>query len=339
MKDFYQLTSRGRARRLRQMAFLALEKYPLVVKRVRLITNETNCIFRVDAQNGSKYILRITDPLGAHSVEEVRSEMMWLAALRQDTDLGIPEPLQKENGEFVVTIKIDDVPEPRHCAVFSWVPGVDLVDRLSTQNMFSLGELTALLHEHAQNFKPADNFRIRKLDKVFPYSDPGFQHVEPIVLFDKENQHLFPSDGLERFRWATELVQEALDSLYANPSGLRVTHNDLHQWNIRVYRGKLFALDFEDLAWGYPVQDIATTLFYFQRHQQREQLIQAYKQGYTRILEWPESYPGQIATFMAGRGIMLANYLLCSKNPEDKAFVPEYLARVGSRLAAFLNGL
>jgi Ser/Thr protein kinase RdoA (MazF antagonist) len=262
-----------------------------------------------------------------------------LTALRQDTDLGIPEPLRTENGEFVVTIKIDDVPEPRHCAVFSWVPGVDLVDRLSTENMFALGALTALLHEHAKNFKPADSFRVRKLDKVFPYSDPGFQHVEPIVLFDKENQHLFPIDGLERYRLTTELVQEALDSLYANPSGLRVTHNDLHQWNIRVYRGKLFALDFEDLAWGYPVQDIATTFFYLQRHEQREQLIKAYKQGYTRIHEWPESYPGQIATFIAGRGIMLANYLLCSKNPEDQAFAPEYLARVERRLAEFLDGV
>lgn len=172
MKDFYDLTYRGRALRLRQMALLALEDYDLEVNSLRLVTNMTNGIFKVDTSDGSKYMLRITDPIGSHSLEEIRSEMMWLAALRQDTDIGVPEPVLTRKGKMAITIKIKSVPEPRHCAVFSWVPGVNFADRLSTENMYKLGTLTALLHIHAETFAPPSGFRVRKLDMVFPYSDP-----------------------------------------------------------------------------------------------------------------------------------------------------------------------
>jgi len=297
------------------MALFALEEYDLDVTSIRLLTNETNCIFRIDAGNGNKYILRITDPMGAHSKEEINSEMHWLTALRRDTNLGVPEPLSTTKGLLSVTIEIDSVPEPRHCAVFSWVPGVDLAERLSPENMFALGKFSAHLHNHAKDFKPPEGFRVRKLEKVFPYSNPDFQHVEPIVIFDERYQNHFSEERLETYHLATERVQQALDKLFANPSGIRVTHNDLHQWNVKVYRGKLFALDFEDLAWGYPVQDIATTFFYIQSHKHREQLTSAYKRGYTDVNDWPETYPGENETYMVGRSIMLANYLLCSKNP------------------------
>ncbi len=54
MKDFYTLTKRGRAFRLRKMALAALERYDLDVARVRLLTNDMNGIFRVDTAGGDK---------------------------------------------------------------------------------------------------------------------------------------------------------------------------------------------------------------------------------------------------------------------------------------------
>jgi Ser/Thr protein kinase RdoA (MazF antagonist) len=339
VKDFYQLTYIGRALRLRQMALLALKEYDLSVKRLRLVTNMTNGIFRVDTSDGKKYMLRITDPLGSHGLEEIRSEMMWLTALRKDTELGVPQPMLTQNGEMAITVKIDNVPEPRHCSVFNWVPGVNAADRLSPENIHKLGVFTASLHNHAETFSPPPGFRIRKLDKIFPYSDPDFPNVEPVVIFDPNYRHLFPERRLKIYRQAMERVQQAIDQLYADGGELHVTHNDLHQWNMKLYRGKLFVLDFEDLAWGYPVQDIATTFFYFQENELRDAFVKAYKSGYTTHHEWPETYPGQIQTFIAGRGIMLVNYLLCSKNSEDQKMASDYVALVEERLTKFLNEL
>jgi Ser/Thr protein kinase RdoA (MazF antagonist) len=202
--------------------------------------------------------------------------------------------------------------------------------------MHRLGRFTALLHNQAAGFAAPAGFRVRKLDKVFYYADPSFPYVEPVVLFDDAHSSLFPATRRDVFRRVADRVQAALDELYAEKDGLRVTHNDLHQWNVKVYRDRVYALDFEDLAWGYPVQDIATTLYYFDTHDQYETLFRAYKRGYNSCSDWPERYPGQIDAFIAGRDLMLANYVVISDNPEYRAIVPSYLARLEKRLRKYL---
>jgi Ser/Thr protein kinase RdoA (MazF antagonist) len=330
MKAFHKLTNRGRALRLRRMALAALESYDLDVKRVRLVTNDLNGIFRVDSTDGRKHVLRVCQPEIGHSLEVIRSEMMWLAALRRDTDLGVPEPLTTREGELVTTVEVQGVPEPRHCVLFGWLPGPDLADRLTQKNLYKLGELAARLHEHAATFTPPPGFWIRTADSAFPFG-------EPVVLFDAAYRHLMPPARRGLFRRAVEQVQAALDRLYADPHGLRVLHYDLHQWNVKVYRGKLYALDFEDLMWGYPVQDIAITLYYFQDHEHYQALRESFRHGYTDHSSWPEQYPGEIEALMAGRALDLANFVLQDPNPDWQQEAPAFLARTETRLRAYLD--
>ncbi len=55
---FAELTQRGQARRLRTLAREALAAYGLADAHLRLLSNEWNCTFRVDAPSG-RYALRI----------------------------------------------------------------------------------------------------------------------------------------------------------------------------------------------------------------------------------------------------------------------------------------
>ena len=48
MKPYRNLTERGQARRLRPLAWNALQQYDLDVARLRLVTNDMNGIFRLD---------------------------------------------------------------------------------------------------------------------------------------------------------------------------------------------------------------------------------------------------------------------------------------------------
>jgi Ser/Thr protein kinase RdoA (MazF antagonist) len=330
MKDFYELTNRGRAMRLRRMALIAIEHYDLDVQRVRLVTNDFNGIFRLDTTNGQKYVLRVCLPEGGRSLKEIRSEMTWLAALRRDTALGAPQPLATREGEWVTTVKTDGVPEPRHCVVFGWLPGPDLAEKLTLENVRRLGELAAQLHDHAATFVPPKGFWLKTADNVFPFG-------EPVVLFDEAYRGLLPPGRLEVFQRALQRAEAVIDRLYADTRGLRVIHNDLHQWNVKVYRGKLYALDFEDLMWGFPVQDIAITLYYFQGYDQYPELRKAFERGYTSRNEWPEACPGQIESLVAGRGLDLANFVLQDPNPEWQQEAPAFLERIERRLRALLD--
>lgn len=330
MRDFYELTSRGRAMRLRKLALAALEGYDLKVTDVRLLSNDFNGIFRVDTADGQRHILRVCLPEGGHSLREIRSEMMWLAALRRETALGVPQPLTTQEGEWVTTLEVDGVPGPRHCVVFGWVPGPDLAEKLTLENVRKLGDLAAQLHEHAATFAPPEGFWLKTADGIFPFG-------EPVVLFDEAYRSFLLPGRLETFLQALQRAEAAIELLYTDRTGLRVIHNDLHHWNVKVYRDKLYAVGFEDLMWGFPVQDIAITLYYFQGHEAYPVLREAFTQGYASRSPWPERRCGEIEALMAGRGLNLANFILQDPNPEWKQAAPAFLEQTEGRLRAYLD--
>lgn len=324
MKNFYRLTYLGRARRLRNMAIEALKQYDLQVAKLRLLTNEFNGIFRVDTLAGEKYVLRISRP-NEHEISEILSEMTWLAALRKETNLMVPEPLESINGDLVVTVEVEGVPEARHCVIFGWVPGKDLSEQLTPDNLFKTGVFAAQLHEHGRDFQPPEGFRINRYDKVFPFGDP-------IVIFDEELGGLISPAQRALFHHAVDTVQNAIDELFVADRGPGVIHADLHQWNVRLYRGQVGAIDFEDLMWGYPLQDIAITYYYLQDREDYIELKSAFSSGYQTRLTWPEQYSGQLDILIAGRGLDLLNYVLQDKDPEWRRQAPAFIARNEQRL-------
>lgn len=329
MKPFSSLTERGQALRLRQLALGALTQYTLDVSRVRLITNDMNGIFRVDTSNGEKFVLRVTLPQGGHTLDHVSAEMDWLATLARDTDLSVPRPIPSNNGDLVVETSADGVPEPRLCAVFSWVPGKDLADDLSPGNILKLGELMARLHLHAKSYQPPKQLSLLQFDRVFPFD-------ELVVLFEEENDALFTAERREIYQTGITWAQESIDRLKASGESMHILHGDLHQWNVRISRGVLSPIDFEDLMLGWPVQDIATSLYYL-LDESFEELRQAFQEGYTRTAPWPERYPGEIDSFIAARGIGLANFILNDPNPAWRIQAAEFFERAEKRITFLLN--
>jgi Ser/Thr protein kinase RdoA (MazF antagonist) len=328
-KQYHTLTARGQARRLRRLAFTALAQYDLDVSRLSLVTNNFNGIFRVDTHDGQKYILRITLPEGGHNRDHVAGEMAWLAALARDTTLSVPRPLPARNGALVVDSSALDVPESRLVGVFSWVPGTNLARHITPSNLTRLGRLMAGLHNHALTFKPPEGLSLLKYDRLFPFLDP-------ILLFDDAYAAIIPPERRQIFQQACAWVQSALDRLAASKEPMRILHNDLHQWNVRICRGVLSPIDFEDFMWGWPVQDIATTLYYFIDREDYPALLNAFHAGYTSLSPWPERFPGEINAFIAGRALDLANFMLQETHMDQRKAVPEFLVCTEKQLRIML---
>ena len=167
--------------------------------------------------------------------------------------------------------------------------------------------------------------RLLRFDRVFPFP-------EPVVLFDEPYAALFPPERRAIYQHARECAQSAIDRLNASDVPMRILHGDLHQWNVRYYRGLLSPIDFEDLMWGWSVQDIATTLYYFIDSQAYSSLRQAFQEGYTRHSPWPESYPGEIDAFIAARGLGMVNFVLNDPNPKWSSQAAAFAERIERRL-------
>jgi Ser/Thr protein kinase RdoA (MazF antagonist) len=329
MKPYSELTVRGQARRLRTLALNALKHYKLELARLSLVTNDMNGIFRVDTRDGRKYILRVTLPEGGHTRAHVAAEMDWLAALARDTNLSVPRPLPAKDGSLVVEASASGVPEARLCEIFSWVNGKDLAEDMSAVNISKLGELMAGLHAHALIYHPPAELSLLRFDRVFPFP-------EPVVLFDEKFSALFPAKRRAIYEKAITWAQDSIDRLKASGEPMRILHGDLHQWNVRNARGVLSPIDFEDLMLGWPVQDIATTLYYFDA-ENFSALRSTFQSGYERYSPWPEKRAGEIDSFIAARGLGLANFILNDPNPAWKEKAGEFVERVEKRLRGLMK--
>ncbi len=329
MKPYSELTLGGQARRLRRLALNALAYYELNVKRLRLVTNDMNAIFRIDTNDGRKFILRVTLPEGGHTLDHVMAEMDWLAALARDTDLSVPHPLPAKNGSLVVEASADGVPEARLCEIFTWVGGSDLVQDMSESNVAKLGELSARLHAHALNYHPPSGLSLLRYDRVFPFP-------EPVILFEDQYSHIFHAERRAIYERAIAWAQDSIDQLIASSEPMRIIHGDLHQWNVRNLHGVLSPIDFEDLMLGWPVQDIATTLYYFPA-ETYQTLSTAFQSGYMRYGIWPERHAGEIDSFIAARGIDLANFILNDPNPSWREQAGEFSELLEKRLLGLMK--
>jgi Ser/Thr protein kinase RdoA (MazF antagonist) len=126
------LSRNAQVRRLRHLAVTALSAYLLTAPRLRFVTHGGNTTFRVDAmthRNGrvERFLLRVHRP-GRHgpSVDSrvaVGSELRWLAALRADTDLAVPEPIRTHAGELTTTASTPSVHGSRVCSLLRWMDG------------------------------------------------------------------------------------------------------------------------------------------------------------------------------------------------------------------------
>jgi Ser/Thr protein kinase RdoA (MazF antagonist) len=156
------------------------------------------------------------------------------------------------------------------------------------------------------------------------------------MLFDETHLSLFPAERKNVYQKAIDWVQESIDRLIAGGEKMRILHGDLHQWNVRNARGRLSPIDFEDLMFGWPVQDIATTLYYFPTEQYAS-LRSAFQAGYVRCIPWPERYAGEIASFIAARGIGLVNFVLGDFPAGREQQAEEFVAKTEKQLRALMS--
>ncbi|MEZ4523558.1 MAG: phosphotransferase [Thermomicrobiales bacterium] len=320
MRPFAFLTTQGRARRMRPLALAALEHYPLEVERLRLVNNETNCTFRVDATGGETYALRISLP-DVHSVDEIEAEIEWQLAISRETDIPVSRPIATRRGDYVVTAGARGVPEERHCVLFSWLGGRTLADVASPETFHSFGALSARLHRHGATFQPARPDVIHTLDMLYPLGDRE-------MILDDSTRVLFPKPAYDTLLDMRAAVNREIGWMFGRGESPALLHGDLHWWNVMSYRGRLQVIDFEDLAWGFPVQDIAVTLYYAARNDDFAELREAFRAGYETITPWPEMYPGQTDLLMVHRALDLFNFVLGSTLREDRELLDEFVENI-----------
>jgi Ser/Thr protein kinase RdoA (MazF antagonist) len=340
MKAFEDLTRRGQMVRLRRMAEKALEAYGLEEARLTRLHYAHNMTFRVDVRSLSPeasppqgrpdagvYVLRIHRP-GYQETASIRSELLWLKALRTDVGLCVPEPVPTQDRRLLTTVSVAGVPEARHCVLFRWISGRFLRHCLRPSAFTRLGAFVARMHRYAECHPPPEGFVRKRWDCV------GLTGAELGVDLARARAVFAPED-LAVLEATTVRVQKTLQELGEGRDVFGVIHADLNPSNCLLHKGEVRAIDFDDCGWGYFLYDIAVALG--GRLRGREDFPQfqsAFLEGYRGVRPLSAAQEALLPTFWAVRSVMISLWFA------GHAHEPVFRARASQILAgevAFLR--
>src|SRR4030066_365776 len=97
-----------------EIAKQALVNYGLLEPRPTFIRHSDNVTYQVTTANSETFLLRIhipvTSAMGTHGAnyDMVNSEVAWLAALGQETNLTLQKPIRNQSGSLVTCLPKED---------------------------------------------------------------------------------------------------------------------------------------------------------------------------------------------------------------------------------------
>ena len=297
-RPFSELDRSGRTRRLRRLAEAALTAYDVPVARLTPLGHGLNTTFRVDGADGHRYVLRVQRPDGP-GVAQVRAEMAWLATLRRETELVVPQPVPTRARDLVTVVADPAVPEPRTCVLCHWVEGRFLDERLSAPQLYAVGEFTARLHLHGTRMNGLDRRRVDDLTEFGRTQVDGFS----ATVVDRA---VAAAGGDERIRKAVARVRAVRAELGYGSEVFGLVHGDLHQENYLLHRGRVHAIDFDDCGYGHYAYDLAVACAALAHLPHREELKEALLDGYRSVRPAATTTdPGVLAAFAGLRRVQL----------------------------------
>jgi Ser/Thr protein kinase RdoA (MazF antagonist) len=257
---------------------LALARFEVDVARTTFVSASENTVYRIEARDGLRFALRVHRP-GYHDLAELESENAWTTAL-SDAGIATPRPISARDGSGYVTVPYGDDGEMRHVGMIEWIDGEPLEDALARPDtnplpiFFELGGLIARLHAQAVRFEAPPGFVRHRLDgDGLLGDDPWWGPFWHVPEFSPAEQRLILD--------ARERIRRRLDRLGTAPDVFSLIHADLLPANLLLRAdGGVAAIDFDDVAYGWHLYDLATALHVFAENPRFAELQAACLAGY-----------------------------------------------------------
>ncbi len=296
---------------LRAAVETALAAYALEESRVRpLSAGGINATFRIEgalagqgaAGDAAAYVLRITraDDLSAAALE---SELTWLAALRRDAGLLVPEPVVAADGSRIVHLPADGGAQQRHAVLFHWLPGEVLSAAEDPLSYLRVGEFMARLHRHSERFAVPPGFERPRYD---PQRILGAGEVIPA---GRGEALLSPGDRADLDE-AAGFLRTELRKLGRGPGVFGLIHGDLQVTNYLFHHGKVGAIDFADFGWGYYLYDVAASLLPAWEQKGFPGLREAFLRGYRRVRPLTEADEASLEPLAVARALFVVRWTI-----------------------------
>ncbi len=304
---------------------------------LELLNLSENATYAVeDIATGERSILRVHRQ-NYHLPHQIGSELDWLDALRADSDITVPTVLPAADGRRVVTVNVNGT--DRHVVHFAMVPGAEPDEETVTVNDFyTLGEITAALHEHSHGWDRPAGFSRFSWDWTHSLGSDGrwgrWQDADGVGA----DEHRL----LDR---AEQLLRKRLDEYGSGPDRFGLIHADLRLANLLVDGSTITVIDFDDCGFGWFFYDFGTAVSFIEDDPALPEWQDSWVSGYRSRRPISVADDEMLSSFVLLRRLMLLAWMGThshSKESRTKAITyahgscmlaEHYLSSNGRRLA------
>lgn len=312
-----------------EVAQQALKEYNLAGSPFTYLQHSENVTFKVQRPDGKACLLRIHYPvvpaLGEHGLNPstVKSELLWLEALRRKTDLPIPQPIRNRRGHLVTRITFNR--EQRfNCTMLEWLEGEPYQQNLeSEETAVQMGIIVGRLHQFAsQWYLPAGFTRPRR---DITYFQKAFQTLTPAV----EDKRISYQD-YKRLETSLDILTRMMQSLRSSNKTDGILHGDLHKGNFLYHRGEIRLIDFSFCCTGNFMFDLGICF-----SDMNPALHPFFLEGYKNYMPLPFNYAFLIEAFFIGS--MLGTFSFWVDNPNAQEILVRKVPYIAQEYAAKFN--
>ena len=271
--------------------------------RVSLLNLSENATFALDDPAAARELVLRVHRIGYSSAQEIRSELLWMEALRRDGVIETAAPLKGVNGDFVQTLVSPAGRASRHAVAFERLPGREPDAGADAPRWFErLGELTARMHVHSRAWALPSGFRRKRWDMDAMVGDGGYWGSW------REGQGL-DSAGTAKIAAALAVIRARLERYGAGAARFGLVHADLRLANLLVDDATLRIIDFDDCGFSWFMYDFATAVSFIEHEAAVPQLLRAWVAGYLRAAPLSPEERAEIPTFVVLRRVLLTAWL------------------------------
>lgn len=289
-----------------QIATDALEKYGWQdTDETKLIVLSENATYMVkNKDSGEKNgVLRISRP-GYHTLSELNAEMKWLNQINEYTPLIVANPIRGLDGEDIQIVKGSDGND-YYCVICEYLSGEAPDENNEAQmvkQFFHLGETTAYLHRQTEIWNGAT-----KLDRIeWNYDTIIGDHAAWGRWQDFPDMTPEAKVMLEK---VAAIIKKRLQRYGKNKDNYGLIHADLRLANLLLEGDQIKVIDFDDCGFGWHLHDLASALSFIEEKPIVPKLINAWLDGYRKVLPFTDTDFEEIDTFIMMRRLQLTAWL------------------------------
>jgi Ser/Thr protein kinase RdoA (MazF antagonist) len=343
MKPYNQLTHIGRLRRMRQLSRTVLESYGLAGAPLKLVLDAGNTLFRVYAPNlplaqmspdlfkEKQYLLRVHDPV-YQTPDAIELELSWLAAMRQEADLPVPEPIPSPDGRLLIQAVIPGTTITRNCSLLRWVKGKLISRGARAHHYRAQGRLMARMHNFASQWQILPGQTKRHYDW-----DGLFMNDVEIGLPAGESWKLLPQNWAEPFEIVARQFRALTDAWGKGPEVYGLIHADMGaDANVLFWRGEPRLIDFDGSGFGYWMYDLAVALEHCREDPAFPRYRDALLDGYAEHRSLPDEQLSQMELFFAAFSVYWDLWAVGGTHVHPE-FLGEYRQRIDREAALVIQ--